>query len=288
MDLKRLTRDADELIRKVVARYNQLYSPVGTISQVELDLMLDDMRKLYDTFKHIGQVNLTLSANIETRKPAVSVSETVNTAPEEPEKIPSDPAIREQPSQKPEPQPQQESIPEAKPEPELIQSPEPEPEHPSETPASSVMADPPEKQENSATNKYEMLPENTANNPSAQHSAARTENTPYTLADKFKDSGKSLSETMAASSTQNGLGSRMVFQPISDLTSAIGLNDKFNFINNLFNNNGGLYSEAINRMNKAVNYDEAMWILQNYKIPSWSENAETLHRLTDFIKRRFI
>ena len=79
MDLNRLTRDADDLIRKVVSRYNQLYVPAGSISQLELDLMLDDMRKLYDTFKTIGQVHLTLQN--ETARPEVLVNKQLPAEP---------------------------------------------------------------------------------------------------------------------------------------------------------------------------------------------------------------
>ena len=78
MDLNLLTRDADNLIRKVVSRYNQLYVPAGQISQVDLDLLLDDLRKLYDTFKTIGQVNLSMQQS--QNKPVVTVGTPTQTS----------------------------------------------------------------------------------------------------------------------------------------------------------------------------------------------------------------
>jgi hypothetical protein len=56
----------------------------------------------------------------------------------------------------------------------------------------------------------------------------------------------------------------------------------------LFGNNPAQYEEAIARINKAVNADEAGWILQKYHSAEWQNKAETLQRLKDFVKRRFI
>jgi hypothetical protein len=84
------------------------------------------------------------------------------------------------------------------------------------------------------------------------------------------------------------MGSRLQFQPISDLITGIGLNDKFSFISDLFANNASKYEEAIHRINKAVNLDEANWILQKYHSAEWEQKHETLVRMKDFVKRRFI
>jgi hypothetical protein len=114
------------------------------------------------------------------------------------------------------------------------------------------------------------------------------EPSPAMLADRFSTGNKSLSETMASSQAQGVAGSRLLFHPIADLLSGIGLNDKFSFISELFGNNPLHYEEAITRINKAVNVDEANWILQKYHTPEWDQKTDTLNRLKDFVKRRFI
>jgi len=291
MDLNRLTRDADDLIRKVVSRYNQLYVPAGSISQLELDLMLEDMRKLYDTFKTIGQAHLMLQN--ETAKPEVSVNKQVPA--EVPYKSESIPAAIEKSFLNPE-----STI--------AILQPEPEPEAEIETesfsgpdtkPAQSIQE---QSETPPATNPaYKPAFESLAEVEAAIFGiekpvqdtvkdtipALDTETSTATLADKFSSGSRSLSETMATSQAQ-GVGSRMLFQPISDLSSGIGLNDKFSFISELFGNNPVLYDEAITRINKAVNVDEAGWILQKYHSTDWEHKHETLARLKHFIKRRFI
>lgn len=314
MDLNLLTRDADNLIRKVVSRYNQLYVPAGHISQVELDLMLDDLRKLYDTFKTIGQVNLSLQQG--QNKPEVTVATSVNTHMQAKSADVSEsykPVQEEKTTfatlQKPEPEKEPEPIKEAAPEPtsEFIDEPEVEaetkPEIVPEIPSHNI-AEPDYKEEPEIIDETETYPtpvvENTV--PEAEetpeapkpaepmsgktHTAEKQESS--MLADRFNNVNKSLSETMTASSANCFVGGRMQFQPIADLATGIGLNDKFTFIYELFGNNPAQYEEAITRINKAVNADEAGWILQKYHSAEWQNKTETLQRLKDFVKRRFI
>jgi len=294
MDLNLLTRDADDLIRKVVSRYNQLYVPAGNFSQLELDLMLDDLRKLYDTFKTIGQLHLTLQS--ETVKQEVSVNPHIPSASTYEASV--QPAPAEKPYQAPETistflQPEPEPKIELEAEPELIT--EPVVETPTagfeekETPVAEIPVYEPvlEKPAPAApVSAYAQKPvQETIVNRSP---VVETQPASSMLADKFNSGSKSLSETIASSQAPGVMGSRLQFQPISDLSSGIGLNDKFRFINELFANNPVQYEEAITRINKAVNFDEAGWILQKYHTAEWAHKAETLSRLKDFIKRRFI
>jgi hypothetical protein len=293
MELKRLTHDADSLIRKVVSRYNQIYVPAGNISQVELDLMLDDLRKLYDTFKNIGQISLTLQNSIITPEVKVDIA------------IPSDyqpvsattPVFSEKQvhtadiaAELPQPDPNSEPIYEIKPE--IIPDPEPEVvlvnENEVETvPATENETEPVIEKQVLATTEISDLgkpiQENAENN-----KPVNPDPTPSMLADRFNTVNKSLSETLASSQSQAVMGSRILFQPIADLITGIGLNDKFSFISDLFGNSTAHYDEAIARIDKAVNLDEANWILQKYHTAEWSHKQESLSRLKDFIKRRFI
>ena len=291
MDLTRLTNDADDLIRKVVSRYNQLYVPSGNISQVELDLILDDLRKLYDTFKTIGQINL--AEKIDSTKPVVSVNRNIPAeATVQPEIAP---AVVEKPITSPEP-----AVTPVHTEPEPADEPLlSAPELIAETP-SVVIA---EKEWIATTaQNYNPTPdsplpaapaipetEKPGPEPSAKTIPVKNaEPAAGMLADIYTSGNKSLGETMAYAQTSEGMGSRMMFQPIADLISGIGLNDKFNFISELFGNNPAHYEEAVSRINKAVNADEAGWILQKYHTADWDQKSETLARLKDFIKRRFI
>ena len=294
MDLNRLTRDADDLIRKVVSRYNQLYVPAGRISQVELDLMLDDMRRLYDTFKTIGQVNLTLQ-NTAT-KPEVSVNAAFRDEPRQ--------ADTYSPSQGAKLSDKAEQMPvttQVEPEIDAFTEPitekvvEPDSENDINTEKNADFLDETEFDAEPVTES--PLPaksEISYNEPFVQPKTEELKSTlnpdspQAMLADKYSNGTKSLSETMASSQAQAVMGSRLQFQPISDLSSGIGLNDKFSFISELFDNDNSKYDEAISRINKAVNLDEANWILQKYHSAEWDQKNDSLARLKDFVKRRFI
>jgi hypothetical protein len=274
MDLNRLTHDADDLIRKVVSRYNQLYVPAGTISQVELDLMLDDLRKLYDTFKNIGQINLTLQnspAKPEVKVNAPAPEDSYYTAPASHD-FNENPVNSPQPAQAPLQQEQEpEIILHHTTEEEFVTESEfePAPVHQNQTSFVPEMVKPVEDSEEN-------------------NSPVNTEPATGMLADKFNTGSKSLSEAIASSQVQGVVGSRLLFQPIADLNTGIGLNDKFSFISELFGNRTEQYDEAIARINKAVNLDEANWILQKYHSSDWDQKQESLARLKDFVKRRFI
>jgi len=300
MELNRLTRDADDLIRKVVSRYNQLYVPAGTISQLELDLMLDDLRKLYDTFKHIGYINLTLQDTLT--KPEVKVNTAVPSqkpgiSSDQQPAAPATPIFSEKQYISPEPT---EVSPQPQAEPESLTEPETENElfyksgSDNATPDMAVEeliteSAPETVVENQESTGFappeieESIPEAAENtNPETPEPA------PAMLADKFNLGSKSLSETMASAQAKSVMGSRLQFQPIADLITGIGLNDKFSIISDLFGNSAEKYDEAIHRINKAVNLDEANWILQKYHSAEWEHKHETLARLKDFVKRRFI
>lgn len=290
MDLNRLTRDADDQIRKVVARYNQMYVPGGAISQVELDLLLDELRKLYDTFKTIAYINQTRlqhtpKPEVTVQSPSVPVFQ-AETLQEESTISNADPKPGSGISQQVlKPEFEQESIPDV-----LNDRIE---EQVQETLAENYSAPEPDTASNDDTKEP---PEEITN---AEQAAVQKEEektgskiypdpTPTMLADLFNPVNRSLSETMARPPANDVVGGRMLFQPITDLSAGIGINDKFNFISELFGNNAGQYEEAITRINKAVNLDEANWILQKYHTPGWNQKQEALSRMKDFIKRRFI
>jgi len=266
MDLNILTRDADDLIRKVVSRYNSLYIPAGKISQVELDLILDDLRKLYDTFKTISHVNIALQNNIP--KPEVLVKPAVQTTVEP---VAATPLYTEQ------------IVQEVK---QTSPAPNPEPEMSTEA-VSPVYEEIRQEFETGKEQKSEPVSNPLPETP-IKTAFQSINPEPTTLADKFTTGSKSLSESLAGMQTQNAIASKLNNHPIADLLTGISLNDKFSFITELFRNNPAQYEEAITRINKAVNVDEANWILQKYHTPEWDQQQETHHRLKDFVKRRFV
>lgn len=109
--------------------------------------------------------------------------------------------------------------------------------------------------------------------------------TPQFTSDKFR-----ASTTLADVYQKNGdnsLAARMQKNRITDLKSAIGINDKFLFINNIFKGRAAEYKKAIETMNRMGHYHEAIEYLDKIKEENDVQNQEAIARLVDMIKRRF-
>lgn len=98
-----------------------------------------------------------------------------------------------------------------------------------------------------------------------------------TLADKFMDSDD---KTLAA---------RIKMNPIQDLKTAIGLNDKFLFIKELFNNNLLEYNETLEHLNTTDSLENAQAYLASLKEKhQWTEEMEYFLLFRDYVERKYL
>ncbi|MCL2682787.1 MAG: hypothetical protein FWE63_04790 [Bacteroidales bacterium] len=107
-----------------------------------------------------------------------------------------------------------------------------------------------------------------------------------TIADRYKTPDSSLNEAMAISniSTVN-----TAVKQIRDLKSAIGINEKFLFINELFKGNMKEYTDAIVALSDAETLDLAHEVLIPLKSKyEWREDSAAYITLVDFLQRRFV
>lgn len=102
------------------------------------------------------------------------------------------------------------------------------------------------------------------------------------LGEVLRKENKSLNEQLHAQQTS----SEFSFQsPISDLKKAIGINDRFLFQRELFNNNSELYSQVVDQINELTNYDSALsFIKTNF---DWDFENSTTEVFIELVKRRF-
>ena len=107
-----------------------------------------------------------------------------------------------------------------------------------------------------------------------------------TIADRYKTPDSSLNEAMAMSnvSTVN-----TAVKQIRDLKSAIGINEKFLFINELFKGNMKEYTDTIVLLSDAETLESAHQILTPLKGKyEWREDSSAYVTLIDFLQRRFV
>jgi len=104
------------------------------------------------------------------------------------------------------------------------------------------------------------------------------------LADKF-----SAAETIgkkASSVKQDDVITSVIHnKPISDIGAAIGINDKFYFIRELFSGDTRAYQDTIKRLNSSVSLGEAMKILDENTVMGSDPGAQS--SFVDIVRRKF-
>ena len=77
--------------------------------------------------------------------------------------------------------------------------------------------------------------------------------------------------------------------PVKDLRKAIGINDRFVFINELFRGDESMYERCIKTINSFNIYAEAeYWISRELKVKlGWDNNNPTVQQFDHLVKRRF-
>ncbi|MFC5412709.1 hypothetical protein ACFPMF_25520 [Larkinella bovis] len=85
------------------------------------------------------------------------------------------------------------------------------------------------------------------------------------------------------------IGETFYRAPIESISKSISLNQKFMFINQLFNGNAASYNEAIEELNRATSYDQARDLV-SYRYAAqylWDMSSDEVAMLIDILKRRF-
>jgi hypothetical protein len=85
------------------------------------------------------------------------------------------------------------------------------------------------------------------------------------------------------------LSSKLSDGPVKDLKKAIGVNDRFLFISELFRGDEAMYERSIKTINSFTIWPEAeYWIKRELKIKiGWSEDNHIVQQFDQLIRRRF-
>jgi hypothetical protein len=106
------------------------------------------------------------------------------------------------------------------------------------------------------------------------------------LSEKFQGKQKFRNEIIAEHSTKFDMSAKLQNKPIGDLTKAIGINDKFLFVKELFSGDSARYSETISHLNSFSDLNDAIIYLQdNFE---WAESNEYATKFIDLVRRKFI
>ena len=98
---------------------------------------------------------------------------------------------------------------------------------------------------------------------------------------------RSLNDTLKEDTTE--LSAKLSDGPVKDLKKAIGVNERFLFINELFRGDEVMYERSVKTINSFTIWPEAeYWVKRELKTKlGWKDSNETVQHFDQLVKRRF-
>ena len=160
-----------------------------------------------------------------------------------------------------------------------IPAPEPEAEEPAAVP--EELAEIPETRETSAAPQSAAVEDDEPGFEEITLEAAAPAG--VVLGDVINHDVQTLADTLAAPRDRASELRRS--EPVTDLRKAIGINDKFLLIRDLFGGDGEAYERAIGTLNDCADFDDCMiYIAENY---AWNPNSDGVKLLMELLERKF-
>lgn len=298
------------LLENIIKRSELMEKQSGGRNLLEIDLAMEDIRLLYREFELLR----TLTRN--------NVSEAASEAPFVTQPI-ARPAPRPQPAQQSKEQAKvpppsdipvkpQEVIAEEKDETRdvspvsAVEKPEPAPEPSAQKPEPAKETQPvsthetptppepvAEKQEipqaDTSSEKPSPIPAQPREN-GQKAPSAKVDNIQL-VAEKFSSDSNSVYERLTRIKEDKSIGTRMQQKPISNIREAIGVNEKFIFVNELFNGDLKSYNESVEKLNSSQSIHEAFDYLNVLTTKfGWDgqRSADTIERFANLVQRRYM
>jgi hypothetical protein len=104
------------------------------------------------------------------------------------------------------------------------------------------------------------------------------------IADKFSHLSNRFNEQLGSLKSDDDVSDILKTKPLTNLSEAIGVNDRFLFIREIFDGNKDAYTQAISRLDNAESLTDARAVIMSYTGDS-NEN-EAVKQLLDLVKRK--
>lgn len=277
--MKNTIKDLTEGMQRLCAVANRIVAQDGHASRIEVDLLMEDLRNLYDV-----ALRLTGDALPEPQPEPTPVEEEVpEPQPEEKMMAMMSTLAAMAPQPEPEPMPESEPEPEPEPEPAPILELEPEP-MPEPEPEPEPEPQPPmeELEDNGNALLFdEVVVEEEKSPADSGRQEEPVKEQPSLLDYLQQPAARTLGESLAAAKpVQSSLEKK-----VDDLRTVININDKFSFMSELFKGNMKAYNDFIMRLNATEVRDEALAyvgeVAAQYKWDDASSAVKTFYKIFD-------
>jgi hypothetical protein len=104
------------------------------------------------------------------------------------------------------------------------------------------------------------------------------------IADKFSHLSNRFNEQLESMKSDDDISDILKTKPLTNLSEAIGVNDKFQFIREIFDGNKDAYIQAISRLDHAESLKDARAVIMSYTGDS-NEN-KAVKQLLNLVKRK--
>ena len=322
MQTKDYVKELTEGMQHLCAIANRIVAQSGKTSIIELDLMMDDLRRLYEIAIQLGGGRITVTnerreTQDETEETALPDQEMIsstmmatmaamgveNILDTEPENVKTEPESYSNPIPEPQLEPEPEVIkpePMPEPEPEPIPEPEPEPEPVNmgafETESSllfdEIVVDhaPEPTPEPELTPEPIQEPEPFPESITEPKPESDTKHEPQaSLLDYLKHpiedrpTIRTLGESLSGPRPETPLMNK-----VDDLRTVININDKFSFMSELFKNNMLAYNEFIMHLNSLTSRSEAMaHVAEVAERYGWDQNSLAVQAFYKVFDKKF-
>jgi len=259
MDKVSLLNQIKTALEGLLSQTQQMEKKEQPVHQIDKDLLLEKTRALYEQ----------MMALEDTRRE----EKTPGPEPAAEEGVPADEKITETMTEEKEivaewQTDESQKVPEAQPE-ETVPEPEEEPE----------------------TEEIPVTEEKATEQVAEEEPVERTEEPaepPKTTLDLFSVAPpETLGDTLS-STEKPAVADRLQMSGINDLREAIGINDKFLFINELFNGDLERYNKVINELNGFSGLSGAQTYLTELQVQyQWAENGPAYQKLNVLLERKF-
>jgi len=108
---------------------------------------------------------------------------------------------------------------------------------------------------------------------------------PGVIGEKFSGSRKFMNESLQHNHRKN-ISSVLQNKPLVNIESAIGINDKFLFVRDLFNGDTRLFHNTLERLNKAHDFNDAFSFINDQF--EWDMDSYPAQKLLELVRRKFI
>ncbi|MFO7658386.1 MAG: hypothetical protein R6W78_15110 [Bacteroidales bacterium] len=106
------------------------------------------------------------------------------------------------------------------------------------------------------------------------------------LSDSFKKPSASLHDNLFQSKNLYDLSAKLQSKSLVNISEAIGINERFLFIRELFQDNIERYNNTMEFLSHAHDFNEAYnYLIENFQ---WNMDSEAVQKILELIRRKFI